>query len=136
MSRPTPLRPVVIAEGGGATRTMFIRGLTLDCSIGVHRHERDALQRVHVDIELEVRDDEPVGDDIAKVVSYDDIVAGVKAIAAAGHINLVETLAERIGAHCVADPRVVVARVRVEKPGAIADAQAVGVAIERVNRQR
>ena len=34
-----------------------------------------------------------------------------------GHINLVETLCEKIAAACLRDKRVVAARVRVEKPG-------------------
>ena len=57
--------------------------------------------------------------------------AGIKAIIDAGHINLVETLAERIGDFCVADPRVLSARVRVEKLEAVAEAASAGVEIER-----
>ena len=47
--------------------------------------------------------------------SYDDLVGAVKAIVAAGHINLVETLAERIAERCLADKRIVSVLVRVEK---------------------
>ena len=136
MSRATPLRPVPPAEAGAATRTMFVRGLMLNCSIGVHPHERSADQRVRIDIDLTVRDDRRLDDDIANVISYDDIVDGVKAIVAAGHINLVETLADRIGDFCTADSRVVAARVRVEKLDAIAEAASVGVEIERVTHRR
>ncbi|MCH9020042.1 MAG: dihydroneopterin aldolase, partial [Proteobacteria bacterium] len=81
--------------------------------------------------ELAVRDDGPIDDKIANVVSYDDIVAGVKAIVARGHVNLVETLAERIGDFCMADARVAAVRVRVEKLDAIREAASVGVEIER-----
>jgi dihydroneopterin aldolase len=127
---------VPLADAGAAERRMFVRGLTLDCSIGVHSHERGADQRVRIDIELTVRDDKPVADSIANVISYDDVVAGVKAVAAAGHINLVDTLAERIAASCLSDRRVVGARVRVEKLGAIAEAAGVGVEIERFAAER
>ena len=113
---------------------MFIRELVLECAIGVHSHERGVRQQVRIDIDLTVRDDTPVADNIANVVSYDDIVDGVKAVIAAGHINLVETLAERVGDVCMADHRVVAARVRVEKGDAIAEAAGVGVEIERVSR--
>ncbi len=133
MSRTPSLKPVPLAEAGAGVRTMFVRGLTLDCSIGIHSHERVADQRVRIDIDLTVRDHTPVADDIANVISYDDIVDGVKAVIAAGHVNLVETLAERIGDFCMADRRVVAARVRVEKLGAIAEAAGVGVEIERVS---
>ena len=56
---------------------------------------------------------------------------GIKAIVAAGHINLVETLAERIAALGLADHRVEAARVRVEKLHVVAEAESVGVEIER-----
>jgi len=49
----------------------------------------------------------------------------------AGHVNLVETLAERIAGDCLADARVAAVRVRIEKPDVIANAQAVGVEIVR-----
>ena len=132
MRRATALGAVPIGQARAATRTIFIRDLVLSCSIGVHRHERAANQRVRINIDLEVRGDERLDDDIANVISYDDIVDGVRAITAAGHINLVETLAERIGDFCVGDPRAVAARVRVEKLDVISEAASVGVEIERV----
>ncbi len=132
MSQATPLRPAPLADGGAPARRIFIHDLMLDCRIGIHRHERDADQRVRINIELIVRDDRPIDDKIANVVSYDDIVTGVKAIVARGHVNLIETLAERIGDFCISDARVVAARVRVEKLDAITEAASVGVEIERV----
>ncbi len=132
MRRATALGAVPMGQARAATRTIFIRDLVLSCSIGVHRRERAANQRVRINIDLEVRGDERLDDNIANVISYDDIVDGVRAITAAGHINLVETLAERIGDFCVGDPRAVAARVRVEKLDAISDAASVGVEIERV----
>ena len=111
---------------------IFIRDLVLSCSIGVYDWEKLAPQRVRINVDVTAR--EPgaaLADDVAKVVSYDDVVKGIKSIGAEGHINLVETLAERIAALCRADPRVVVGRVRVEKPDVIVEAAGVGVEIER-----
>ncbi len=110
---------------------MFIRDLTLDCWIGIHRHERQANQRVRINIDLTVRDFAPVEDSIANVIDYDDIIAGVEAIVNSGHINLVETLADLIGDFCMADPRVTNALIRVEKLDALAQAASAGVVIER-----
>lgn len=132
MNRPTPLHTVPLPNAGTAARTLFIRDLMLDCSIGIHSHEQDANQPVRVNIELTVRDDRPVDDKIANVISYDDIVGGIKAIVAGEHINLVETLADRIGDFCMSDPRALAARVRVEKLDAIGEAASVGVEIERL----
>ncbi len=136
MTRPTPLRSAPFLGTDAAARTLFIRDLMLDCSIGIHSHERDADQRVRVNIEITVRDDRPVDDQIANVISYDDIVGGIKAIVVGGHINLVESLAERIGDFCMSDPRAIAARVRVEKLDAIAEAASVGVEIERFRDRR
>ncbi len=110
---------------------MFIRDLTLDCWIGIHRHERQANQRVRINIDLTVRDFAPVEDSIANVIDYDDIIAGVEAIVNSGHINLVETLADLIGDFCMADRRVTKALIGVEKLDALAQAASAGVVIER-----
>ena len=59
------------------------------------------------------------------------MVEGVRQLIGAGHINLVETLAEQIAGLTLADDRVVATRVRVEKLQALADADSVGVEIER-----
>ena len=61
--------------------------------------------------------------------------SGVRGIVAAGHVRLVETLAERIAEACLSDPRVHLARVRVEKLDIFADAASAGVVIERRRRR-
>ena len=58
---------------------------------------------------------------------------GARAIVERGHINLVETLAEKIAVLCLANGRVRSVRVRVEKLDIVPDAQSVGVEIERFN---
>ena len=70
-------------------------------------------------------------DDLRRVVDYETVADAVRAIVAAGHVKLVETLAERIAETCLADPRVHLARVRVEKLDVFADAASAGVEIER-----
>jgi dihydroneopterin aldolase len=65
------------------------------------------------------------------VVDYEGVANAVRALVAAGHVMLVETLAERIAEACLADPRVHLARVRVEKLDVFADAASAGVEIER-----
>ncbi len=55
----------------------------------------------------------------------------IRDIVAAGHINLAETLAERIAEACFVDARVKTARVRVEKLHALPGAESAGVEIER-----
>lgn len=129
---PAPhIHPVRIADARNAIRHVFIRDLVLLCSIGVHRHERTDRQRIRVNIDLAVRDDRDLDDDIANVVCYEQITLGVRGLLADRHIKLVETVAEEIAAMCLGDVRVSSVRVRVEKLDILPDAASVGVEIER-----
>ena len=122
-------------DAAAGLRVVFMRGLELRASLGVHPHEKAAPQRVVVGVELAVRDEAaPSGvgeDDLRRTVDYSAVVRAARTIVAEGHTLLVETLAERIATAALADPRVVRARVRVEKPDAFAEAASVGVSVER-----
>ena len=65
------------------------------------------------------------------VVCYASVVERIKAIIDAGHVHLVETLADMIASSCLEDERVSSVRVRIEKPDAIDEAAGVGIEIER-----
>ena len=126
-------QPLRIADAKSRIRHVFVRDLELNANIGVHRFEKGQLQPVRFNIDLTVEEmDGDLDDRLENVVDYEEVVKGVKTILAAGHLNLVETLAERVAQHCLADRRVKVARVRIEKLKIIAEAQSVGVEIERV----
>lgn len=117
-------------------RVVFVRGLELMARLGIHPHEKAAPQRIVVGVELVVRDDSApaaVGpDDFRRVVDYARLVETARATVAAGHVLLVETLAERLALAALADPRVERARVTVEKPDAFPDVATVGVVVERI----
>ena len=133
MNEPTPLRPLARSGAEPSYRRVFVRDLVLTCAIGVHAQEHDAPQRVRINVELMVREDERnLQDRIENVLSYEHIVDGVRAITEESHINLVETLAERIAGLCLADARVARVRVCVEKLDIYEEAASVGVEIERV----
>lgn len=128
------------ADAGLALRHVFIRNLVLHASIGVHPPEREAPQRIRINLDLAVADDAAGGrvsraapgrDELSRVVDYEAVARTVRAIVAAGHVQLVETLAERLAQSCLADPRIERVRVRVEKLDVFADADSVGVEIER-----
>ena len=109
---------------------IFVRGLVLPVTIGAYDEERGITQQVRFTIEASVAVGvSPTGDNLEEVPSYDDIIKAVKAIVAAGHVDLVETLAARIAESCLADKRIVSVLVRVEKLERGPDA--VGVEIVR-----
>ena len=114
---------------------ILVRDLMLNARIGLHQHERIARQRIRVNLDLAVVDSGPVDDDYDKVVCYGELVTGVRHVVGAGHVNLVETLAERIATMCLSDLRVLSARVRVEKLDVFPEAESVGVEIERFRRR-
>ena len=123
--------PLHIADARKAIRHVFVRDLLLVCRIGVHRHETIQPQRVRINLDLAVREDRELQDDLMNVVCYERLTDAVRAVIAGRHIKLLETLAEEIAAICLADGRVQSVRVRLEKLDVFADAASVGVEIER-----
>jgi dihydroneopterin aldolase len=121
----------VEARVSGSHTTMtkvFVTGLKVQAEIGVYKHEIGRVQPLVIDVELDV----PTAGAgrLSDTLNYETILEAARAIAGAGHIELVETFAERLAQTCLADPRVTKARVRVEKPLALApDAVAAGVEI-------
>lgn len=100
----------------------FLRDLVMDALIGVYDHERDNRQRIRLNVELEM---------IRPGLSANEIADLVREIVEKGHTTLVETLAERIAAQCLDDPRVQAARIRVEKLDVFPDTASVGIEIVR-----
>jgi dihydroneopterin aldolase len=131
------VQPLRIADAREGVRHVFVRDLMLDARIGVHRHEKKKQQRIRVNLDMAVREgpmregSPRMRDQLDEVVCYEKIVVAVRALIGQGHVNLVETLAERVAALCLQDARVISARVRVEKLDVFEDATSVGVEIER-----
>jgi dihydroneopterin aldolase len=106
------------ATGPAATGRdhIFVRDWVIDCNIGVYAEEKGVTQKVRLTVDAflapSVRSAE---DDMEEVPSYTDIIDGVNEITSKGHINLLETFAERIAAHCLKDKRIETVRVRIEK---------------------
>ena len=115
-------------------RCLFLKNMVLDAHIGVFPHEQGVTQRIRVSVHFGVDDrtDLEVGpDDLSRTVSYERVVQLVHRIVREGHVRLVETLAERIASGVLADDRVRVVRVRIEKLDVFEEIEAVGVEIER-----
>ncbi len=115
------------------TRRIWLRGLALDCSIGIHDFERAARQRVHIDVDLYVAEPGNAADDIAHVVDYDFVREAAGRLAADRHFNLQETLAEEILALCLQRDGVLAVRVATSKPDVYPDCDAVGVDLFRAH---
>jgi len=106
---------------------VFVTGVKVQAEIGVHKHEIGKTQPLIVDVELDV----PTAgaERLADTLNYETILKAARDVAGGGHIGLVETFAERLAHACFKDPRVTRARVRVEKPLALAP-DAIGAGVE------
>jgi dihydroneopterin aldolase len=111
---------------------MFVLDLVVPWRVGVRSHEQNSEQLIRLNINLRVHEPKRLNaEDYGQVVCYEQIVDGVRALAAVGHVKLVETLAKRVADLCLADNRIEEAKVRVEKLDAIRGAASVGIEILR-----
>ncbi len=115
-------------------RHVFVRELKLMASIGIHPHERDQKQVIAIDVNVAVKENAATPSQLSEVVCYETLCRQIRDLVDAGHIDLVETLAEDIARTILRDHRILMVRVSIEKPDAIAEAAAVGVEIERHQR--
>jgi dihydroneopterin aldolase len=129
-----PLPLSLAAQGAYRTSALkvVVRGLHMAVEIGVHAHEHGRLQPLIIDVELDLLPDLGLTGfaHIHDTVNYEAVLTKARAVAAAGHILLVEAFAQRLAQACLDDNRVLRVRVRVDKPEALApDAKAASVEI-------
>lgn len=111
---------------------ILITDLALRCIIGVNPEERRDKQDIVINIAI-ARDLRAPGrsDRIADTLDYSTLKKRIMAMVEASSFYLIEALAERIADLCLAEPEVLQAQVRVDKPTALRFARSVGVEITR-----
>ncbi|MDO8695043.1 MAG: dihydroneopterin aldolase [Sheuella sp.] len=116
-------------------RRLFLEGYEVNMSIGVYDHEKNAKQRVIFDIDLYIPMElnTPKEDRLEEVVDYQFMRETVNLHAHNGHVQLQETLCDKIAGTLLAHPKVMAVRVKTSKPEVYADCLTVGVDIFRVN---
>jgi dihydroneopterin aldolase len=112
-------------------RRLFLRDYAVNIDIGVHDFEKEAPQRVLVNVDLYVplALSTPKADELDEVLDYDFIRRTVLQRVAKGHIQLQETLADDVLALMLAHPKVRAARVSTSKPDVYPDCAEVGVEV-------
>ena len=87
----------ISAPKGALKRSVLFSEVEVMCSIGLHGFEKQAKQRVLIDIEARLdTDHEPQADNVADTLDYDQISNTVIEIAEARHYDLQETMARHI----------------------------------------
>jgi len=97
------------------TDRILISDFILPMHIGVYSHEQACKQKVCFNVSVDVTRVSINPEDMRHVFSYDLILDGIRTLVSLGHIDLVETLAERIAAFILGYRRVQRVMVRVEK---------------------
>jgi 7,8-dihydroneopterin aldolase/epimerase/oxygenase len=110
-----------------ATRQrIVIADLTIACRIGVTDKERANLQRLRINLALDVQPAPPRLDRISEVVDYGKLATRVRDVCTEAEFRLLETLAGRLAATCFEDSRVERVVVRIEKLDRYPDMAAIG----------
>ena len=111
---------------------IFVEGLLVEASIGVHPHEHETRQPILIDIWVDLNGIAPEDDRLHETVDYAEVAGAAEHLSLEAHVQLVETLATRIIDWALnADNRVEGVKVRIRKPQALLKAEAAGVTMER-----
>lgn len=100
---------------------LFVRDLVVAARIGVHRQEQARTQALRINLCVYLRPPFDWSDRLEDVLDYDRLRQGILDILAAGRINLLETLGERIVQMCFACPQVRGVHLQIAKPEAHPD---------------
>lgn len=111
---------------------VFIEQLSVITTIGVYDWEQTIEQKLVFDIEMAWDNSKAAGsDDVKDCLSYADMSAAVMQYVRGGRFALLERVAEDIAELLLARFHSPWIRLKVSKPGAVAQAANVGVIIER-----
>ncbi len=114
---------------------ILISDLAARCIIGVNEEERREKQDVLINITVYADLSKACkGDRFEDTVDYRSIKKRIVKMVEESRYCLVEALAEAVAGICLSDPKVIEAKVRVEKPSALRFARTVGVEILRSRR--
>ena len=121
------------SHGGGIiVDTVFIKGLKAASVIGCYDWERDIRQTLVIDLELKADFARAAQSDaLDDALDYAAISQRVIAGCDAARFQLLEALAEHLAALLLAEFAITGLRMTITKPGAVTEAEGVGVVIER-----
>jgi dihydroneopterin aldolase len=113
---------------------IFVHDFRLQTLIGFHRRERIVPQTIRIDLEIGIANEAVFSSDkVADCIDYDKVTTRVREVAAE-HVNLVETLADRVARMVLDEFGAAWVKVSIAKLGILKDVGRVGVTIERRKR--
>jgi 7,8-dihydroneopterin aldolase/epimerase/oxygenase len=106
-----------VASIGGVTDTVSIRDLRVSAVIGVYDWERETEQALTFSVDMATDVARAAArDDLRDALDYSAVVDAVKCVVIEGKFQLIETAAERVAQHLIADYGLSWIRVQVIKP--------------------
>ena len=108
-----------------------LNGIDVDCVIGERADERDRLQRLRVDVELDVPDTAALTDALADTVDYAALTERIRAALVAAKCRMIERAAKVVAETCLAEEKVAAARVSVVKAGSVPHLESAEVVYEQ-----
>ena len=114
------------------TGTVFIQGLKAASVIGCYDWERDIRQTLLIDLELKADFTRAAQTDaLEDALDYAAISQRIIAACDAARFQLLEALADHLAAIVLAEFSVERLRMTITKPGAVSEAEGIGVVIDR-----
>jgi len=113
---------------------VYIKGLSIQTTIGFFQWEKEIKQTLVIDLAMGWNTaNAAVNDELAKTLDYADISVAIEKFANNNPVDLIETLAERLANYLMTQYQIPWLKLSIGKPGAVHNAQTVGVEIERSN---
>ncbi|MCW8863399.1 MAG: dihydroneopterin aldolase [Colwellia sp.] len=111
---------------------VFIKGLHIQTTIGFFQWEKEIKQTLVIDVAMAWDTAKAaVNDELAKTLDYAEISTAIAAFANENPVDLLETLAERMAEFLMTQYHIPWLQLSIGKPGAVHNADTVGVEIER-----
>lgn len=111
---------------------VFIKGLSIQTTIGFFEWEKQIKQTLVIDLAMGWNTAKAAeNDELAKTLDYADISVAIERFANDNPVDLIETLAERLASYLMNQYSIPWLKLSIGKPGAVHNAQTVGVEIER-----
>ncbi|MCP4985172.1 MAG: dihydroneopterin aldolase [Colwellia sp.] len=111
---------------------VYIKGLSIQTTIGFFQWEKEIKQTLVIDLAMGWNTaNAAINDELAKTLDYAEISVAIEKFANANPVDLIETLAERLASYLMTQYQIPWLKLSIGKPGAVHNAQTVGVEIER-----
>lgn len=108
-----------------------LNGLAADCIIGERPDERDRLQRLTVDVELEIGETAATSDELSDTVDYAALAERIRAALVAAEAKMIERAAALVCDVAAAERGVRRVRAAVTKAGAVPGLASATAILER-----